>query len=388
VAVRGAGALDIGVFGARGIPSTYSGYETFLTVLLPELASRGHQVTMYCRRGEVEPRPSYGGVRCVHLPTLRTKQLSTPTHGWLAAGRALLARHHVVLVVNVANTPPCLVARALGQRIVLNTDGQEWKREKWSRPGRAVFLAMARLARRAAGGLVTDSVGMHEVYLSSFSAPSTVIPYCWTGIEPGRSAVLDRLGVRPLEYFVVAGRLNPENNVDAIAAAYLRETLPLPLVVLGEANYRSPVRRRLEELRCQDPRLVVAGHLGDRGDFARVLADARAYLHGHSVGGINPSLLEAMGCGARVLALDTVFNREALAGAGDYFDTPAGLGPLLRAVVDEPEAVSEARRREASARARTHFSLEVVTDAYEALMRAVARGSPWSHHELPTRWHV
>lgn len=382
------GGLDIGVFGARGIPSTYSGYETFLTVLLPELARRGHRVTMYCRRGEVSPRPFYDGVCCVHLPAVRTKQLSTLTHGWVAAARARLGHHDVVFVVNVANSAPCLVARALGQRIVLNTDGQEWKRSKWGRVARGAFLGSAHVARWAANSLVADSMAMRDIYCRRFGAVSTVIPYCWTGIEPAPAAALAELGIRPRSYFVVAGRLNPENNVDAIAAAYLRQHLALPLVVLGAANYRSPVAERLEQLRRDDPRLIIAGHVGDRGLFARVLVDAVAYLHGHSVGGINPSLVEAMGCGARILALDTVFNREALADTGDYFASPAALGPLLRAVVAEPDEDNEAKRAAAGARARARFSLEAVADAYETLFATVARGSAQSQHELATRWGV
>lgn len=382
------GSLDIGVFGPRGIPSTYSGYETFLTVLLPELVARGHRVTMYCRRGEVERHATYRGVRCVHLPALATKQLSTLSHGWISAACARFAHHDVVFVLNVANAPACLVARALGERIVLNTDGQEWRRSKWGVLGRAVFLGSAHLARWAASGLVSDSVGMEDIYRSRFKCSSTVIPYCWTGLEPAPPSALAELGVQAREFFVVAGRLNPENNIDAIATAYLRHDLPLPLVVLGTANYRSPVTRRLRAMADDDPRLIVAGHLADRGLFARALADSVAYLHGHSVGGINPSLVEAMGCGARIVALDTVFNREALGDTGDYFADPAGLGPVLTRVSAETQAAGEAKRQAASARARSRFSLKAVADAHEALFTAVAGGPVWSHSDVATEWTV
>jgi hypothetical protein len=160
-------SLDIGVFGARGIPSTYSGYETFLTVMLPELVHRGHRVTMYCRRGEVGPSGSYLGVRCVVLPAVRSKQLSTMTHGYIAAARAATARHDVLLVMNVANAGACLTSRMLGSRVVLNTDGQEWNRQKWGRVGRSVFLLSTHLARHCAAALVSDSVAMQEIYRGS-----------------------------------------------------------------------------------------------------------------------------------------------------------------------------------------------------------------------------
>jgi len=375
------------VFGARGIPSTYSGYETFLTVLLPELAARGHDVTIYCRKGEVGPVPCYEGVRCVALPAVRSKQLSTLTHGFVAATRSVRAGHDVLLVVNVANASACGLCRLLGQRVVLNTDGQEWARSKWGRVGRGVFLASARLSRWSANALISDSVGMAEIYRSMFGAESTVIPYCWTGLEPAGAGHLGRFGVERRRYFVVAGRLNPENNVDAIAEAYLRSDLPFPLLVLGTANYLSPVARRLADLAAGDPRLVLAGHVDDRSTFASLLAEALAYVHGHSVGGINPSLIEAMGCGARIVALDTTFNREALGSAGDYFAEPmTTLGATLAAVVHDTSAIDETRRGEVRARAHTRFSLERVADAYERLLTVTALGPARSGKRIRTEW--
>lgn len=379
-------SLDIGAFGARGIPSTYGGYETFLTVLLPELAARGHRVTAYCRQGELEHHDSYAGVRCVALPTIRTKQLSTLSHGWLAAGRSVAARHDVVLVVNVANTAACLAARALGQRIVLNTDGQEWKRSKWGPPARAVFRGSAHLTRWGATAVVTDSSAMRTIYAGEFGATSTVIPYFWPGIEPGPEAELARFGVERRRYFLVAARLVPENNVHTIARAYLASGHRLPLLVLGTANYASPVLRDLERLALEHPRLVLGGHVEDRRLFTTLLANATAYLHGHSVGGTNPSLLEAMGCGARIVALDTAFNREALGGAGDYFREPSELSALLRAVATEPAGAGEAKRQAVRDRARSRFSLTAVVDAYEQLLGVVASRSPWRRTTLPTRW--
>lgn len=380
-------SLDIGVFGARGIPSTYSGYETFLTVLLPELAARGHSVTMYCRRGEVGSAESYRGVHCVVLPSLRSKQLSTLVHGYVAAARAVPAGHDVLLVVNVANAGACLACRLLGSRVVLNTDGQEWIRSKWGRLARTVFLLSAHMARWATTALVSDSVAMREIYRARFGAESTVIPYCWTEIEPSESERLAAFGVERRKFFVIAGRLVPENNIDTIASAYLATDLPFPLVVLGAANYRSPVIRRLSELERADSRLIVAGHVDDRGSFALLLGESLGYIHGHSVGGINPSLIEAMGCGARIVALDTAFNREALGECGDYFNEPAsGLGPALDRLAGEPVELNEARREEARTRARTRFSRRAVIDAYEQLLGSVAGRNRGPAASMPTRW--
>ena len=176
--------MNIGVYGSRGIPSTYSGYETFLTVLLPELVRRGHAVTIYCRRGAVPEQPEYKGVKKRFLRSLQTKELGTLTHGALSAIATRVRNHDVVLVVNPANALFCWGATLTGQPVVLNTDGQEWLRGKWGPVGRRAFRFFASIAGRASTALISDSVAMAHVYRDEFAAGSTVIPYCWTDLTP------------------------------------------------------------------------------------------------------------------------------------------------------------------------------------------------------------
>lgn len=383
-------SISIGVIGARGIPSTYGGYETFLTVLLPELVRRGHDVTAYCRRKDVDNATDYEGVRKVILPTIRTKSLATLSHGVVASGAALKGRHDVVLALNVANSPFCLGLRLLGQRTVLNTDGQEWLRGKWGKAGQTYFRTAAKLAGRSATALIADSTGMAQVYAEQFGAASTVIPYCWTKLEkqPDR-AILKDLGLKAHEYFLIAGRLVPENNIDRVAESYVRSGVTTPLVVLGAANYDSPVQQRLNELAAQCPTLKLAGHVKDRSAYATLVGDAKTYFHGHSVGGINPSLLEAMGCAARIAAFDTTFSREALGSAGDYFSDFAQELPLLIRRLDAESATRAGDLRRAAAdRVRTTFSLKLVADAYEGLLVQVAEARRGEKVVLKTPWEL
>lgn len=381
-------SISIGVIGARGIPSTYGGYETFLTVLLPELVRRGHEVTAYCRRKDVDDANEYQGVQKVTLPAIRTKSLGTLSHGLVASWAARRGGHDVVLALNVANSPFCLALRLFGQRTVLNTDGQEWLRGKWGRAGRTYFRTAAKLAGRSASALIADSSGMAQIYQEQFGASSTVIPYCWTKLEkqPGRE-VLEGLALVPGEYFLIAGRLVPENNIHRVAESYVRSGVDTPLVVLGAANYDSPVQRRLEELAGQCPTLKLAGHIRDRSAYATLVGEAKTYFHSHSVGGINPSLLEAMGCSARIAALNTSFSREALGNAGSYFaDFDKELPGLIRRLDREPAEQSAEHRRTANDRVRTSFSLKLVADAYEALLLAVTAAPAGEQTILKTSW--
>jgi hypothetical protein len=381
-------SLDIGVYGARGIPSTYSGYETFLTVLLPELVRRGHRVTLYCRKKFVDGETPYKGVARRLVASVPSKSLDTLSHGAVSAVAARRRGHEVVLVVNVANAAFCGFGRWTGQPVVLNTDGQEWLRGKWSVVGRRVFHLSARAAQYSATALIADCAAMAAIYAEEFHAPSTVIPYCWSQLpstdEPG---VLEALNVSPGGYACVAGRLVPENNAVAVSEALVASALRLPLLVLGAANYDSPVARSLRALADRDERIRVVGHIANRAAFATVLRNAAVYVHAHSVGGINPSLVEAMGLGARVYALDTPFNREALGPAGRLF---ASCGDELTALFDELEggATGDGQHSRAAAveRVQRLYALEPVADAYEALLQAAAAASCRSTVTLETSW--
>ncbi len=394
-------SLDIGVFGIRGIPSTYSGYETFLTALLPILAARGHRVTVYGRIGEGDDQgggdtgidtaavSSYQGVNVIPVRSLRTKQLDTITHGFACAAKAR-RRHDVMFVCNVANAPVLMALRGMRVPSVLNVDGQEWLRGKWGRAGRAWFKASAYLSRAASSALVADCRAMADVYRDQFHAPSTVIPYSLPTSVAAAAAISDDEIARilapydltPNGYFLTGGRMVPENNIDYIAEAYHHGSRPEPLVVIGKANYDSPVVRRIQELAAHDDRIRLIGHIDDRLHFGALFRGATAYAHGHSVGGMNPSLVEAMGVGAIVAALDTPFNREVLADQGLYFERSHA--SIVDALASAAQRGPNDRQAIAN-RAVEEYDLDAVADAYEQLLRQAAR-APWRTVTITTRW--
>jgi glycosyltransferase involved in cell wall biosynthesis len=378
--------LDIGVFGGRGIPSTYGGFETFLSLLLPELARRGHDVTAYCRKGEVEDHAgSWRGVRQVFVPSMSTKQLGTLTHGFAAVAASLVHHHDVVLAVNTANAPACLLARALGLRIALNVDGQEWLRGKWSRAGRGYYRAAAHLVRWASAAPISDCQAMADVYRDSFDVDTTVIPYFWTELDEAAGApALEQLSLRAGGYVACGGRLVPENNIDRVANAYIATSNPDPLVVMGRANYDSPVVRNLRAMAREDPRVRLIGHVADRAAYGALVANAGFYVHAHSVGGMNPALVEAMGVGADIVALDTPFNREVLAGSGRYFASFES--DLPRLLADPDPGLGDRRRDLARLRARHTYGVASVVDAYESLLLHLACTRARSHLTATQEW--
>ncbi len=254
--------MRIALFGARGIPHTYSGTETFFGELAPRLVERGHEVIVYCRRSLFPERPrTYRGVRLIYLPSIESKTLSTPTHTLFCMFDVLFRGVDVMLVTNVANTLHCLVPRIFGKKVAINVDGVEWKRSKWSALGRSYFYWNARLAGKICpDGVITDAVAMQRIYLEEFGTRSACMAY---GANIERSVnpeAVRRYGLEPFQYYLIASRMVPENNADLIIKGFEKFGGNKILAIAGDANYRSAYVDSLKQTR--DPRIRFFGPRG------------------------------------------------------------------------------------------------------------------------------
>ena len=183
-------------------------------------------------------------------------------------------------------------------------------------------------------------------------------------------SLIARFGVERDGYYLIASRLIPENHGDLIAEAFLASGSRKKLVIAGGANYDSPFHRKLRSLAGGS--VILVGHIDDQEVIRELHCNCFAYLHGHSVGGTNPSLLKAMGYGNCILALDTVFNREVLADGGIFFPRDAGeLSGMIREIETDPEKVAELRRK-GPERILANYTWEKIASQYDALFRAVA----------------
>ena len=366
--------MRIALLGGRGIPSTYSGTETFFGELAPRLVERGHEVIVYCRRSLFCDRPAtYRGVRLVYLPSLETKSLTTPSHTLFCLVDVLFRKVDVMLVTNVANTLLCIVPRLLGRKFAINVDGVEWKRSKWSQFGRRYFHFNARLAGKICpNGIITDALAMQQIYFEEFGARSVSIAYGANLESSTNPHVLRHYGLTPLQYYLIASRLVPENNADLIIKGFEQLKSDKVLVIAGGANYRSKFVDSLK--RTSDPRVRFLGHIDNSEHVKELHCNCFAYIHGHSVGGTNPALLKALGYGNCVLALDNPFNREVVGDCGILFgNDPANLAGHLRRIEEVP-AEAEYYRRKAPSRILAQYTWEHITDQYEDYFRRLTRG--------------
>lgn len=366
--------MRIALFGARGIPHTYSGTETFFGELAPRLVERGHDVIVYCRRSLFRDRPSsYRGVRLVYLPSIETKNLSTPSHTLFCVFDVLFRNVDVMLVTNVANSLHCIVPRLFGKKVAINVDGVEWKRSKWSQFGRKYFYLNARLAGTICpDGVITDAVAMQQVYLEEFGTRSVSIAYGANVEASTDPSVLRQYGLEPFQYYLIASRLVPENNADLIIKAFEPVETDRLLVIAGGANYRSEFVDSLK--RTKDRRVRFLGHVDDSEHIRELHCNCFAYIHGHSVGGTNPALLKALGYGNCVLALNNPFNREVIADCGILFENaPSDLTKHLRRLEQCHDEAAHYRRK-APQRILAHYTWDRITDQYEDYFERFVRG--------------
>jgi glycosyltransferase involved in cell wall biosynthesis len=370
------------MFGLYGMPLPqlhFTGFETAFGEIAPRLVEAGHEVTIYCRSSHYPEElrvPEHRGVRLRFVPSPGGKNFSAVTATLFAVLHALArGRYDIYLFVNVGMGHHAALCRLFGRRVVMNVDGLDWKRAKWGAVAKFYFLSAAHSAMRFCHALITDAEAMRQFYLDEFSKETTMIAY-GANIESSEDpSLIAPFGVEPDSYYLIASRLVPENHADLIAEAFLRAGSPKKLVIAGGANYDSPFHRKLRAL--QSERVILTGHIHDQRVVKELHCNCFAYVHGHSVGGTNPSLLKAMAYGNCILALDTVFNREVLGGAGLLFarDQEA-LAEIMQRIEADPSLVADLRRR-GPARITAEYTWEKITRQYDELLRDVAaHGQP------------
>jgi len=362
--------LTIAMIGTRGVPAAYGGFETAVEEIGRRLVDRGHRVVVYSRdeRGLDE----HLGMRRVWLPSMKRKQLETLSHTALSVVHsAARARPDVALVFNAANSPFLPVLRARGIPTALHMDGLEWQRAKWGRGGRGYYRWAEQHGVRWADRLIADAPGIADYYRDEFGVATELLRYGAPVLDEQPTDGVAGLGLAPGRFHLVVARFEPENHVLEIVRGYRRSGASLPLVVVGGAPYAEAYTQAIQDAAEGDDRIRLLGPVYDQGLLDALYFHAATYLHGHSVGGTNPSLLRAMGAGAPVVAHDNVFNREILREEGWYFRDDADVAGPVEAAEADPD---ELRRRGAALRERAEheFTWDAVTTGYERLATELA----------------
>jgi glycosyltransferase involved in cell wall biosynthesis len=359
--------MKLAILGTRGIPARYGGFETFAEKLAVGLVQRGHEVTVFCEKNG-EPAPGcYRGVRLRYAPAPALGPLRTILYDANCLWQARKS-FDVVYMLGYGASPFCLIPRLWGKEVWINPDGIEWARAKWNWIAKTYFRLMEWVSVRVAHRIIADAEAVASFLArrhGSHRACSVIRYGCELADALPPAAPLAEWGLTTGSYYLIVCRLEPENHVLEILRAFCRSRSTRALVVVGNHLARTRYVQQLRSL-C-DSRIRMIGTVYDPVKLTALRCHAFAYMHGHSVGGTNPSLLEAMGCANLVFAHDNPFNRETLGSAGIFFRDADDLAQAIDLAEQDPVNL-ERRRRAAQSRARTEYLWPDIIDRYVELL--------------------
>lgn len=374
------------IVGSKGIPGAYGGYETFVDKLTQY--HQDHPKLRYhvaCKGGP-PGEFSYHGARCFRVPV---PKLGAASAIWYdVAALELCCRTirreklpHPIVYILACRIGPFLAGfqrrlHAMGGQIYLNPDGHEWLRAKWPPPVRLYWKLSERMMAKHADLLICDSRAIECYMQQTYAACRLRTTFIAYGAECRRSALADdapRLldwyrqnGLAPKEYYLVVGRFVPENNFETMLREFMRSGTRRSLALITTADPR--FLRRLEQklLFGADPRIKFVGAVYDEELLRKIRENAYGYLHGHEVGGTNPSLLEALSSTGLNLALDVSFNREVCEDAALYWTKEEGsLSGLIDRAEQLPDQTLRRLERRAKERVARNYSWQKIARQYE-----------------------
>ena len=319
------------------------------------------------------------GIDLVYIPTVETKSLSQLIHSFFSMTHACLSDADVILMVNSANGPFGLISRLFGKPTAINVDGMEWLRPKWKGLGAKYFKWASRQATKWYDQIINDSDEMRRVYLDLFDKDSEVIAYGANIRFSKKEQLIKKWNLNKDDYYLVVGRLIPDNNADLIIEGFLSTNSERKLVIVGDVPYQDEYADRLKSL--TDNRLVFTGYVNDQAQLAELYHNAYAYFHGHEYGGTNPTMLKAMAYGSAILALDTVFNREMLQNGqyGLFFDKNSKSVSEIVNNAENGDVQIEKLKENSREGLGQRYDWDVVTEQYLSVFEKLLGNSPDSN---------
>ena len=355
------------ILGTRGVPAAHGGFETFAEKLALHLVNQGWRVVVYCQDDGAGPRveDTWQGVERVRFPVAATGPKGTIVFDWRATAHA--AQHHDLCLTLGYNTALfCALLRLKGVPNLINMDGIEWSRAKWGAAAKAWFWLNERAGCWLGNHLVADHPQI-KVHMQTRVAGHkiTTIAYGADAITGAPAEPVLALGLQPGEFFTVIARAEPENSILDIVRGFSARPRGHLLVVLGHYEEDNAYHRAIKAAASNEVKFV--GAIYETAVVRALRFHSTAYIHGHQVGGTNPSLVEALGAGNPVIAHDNRFNRWVAGEGAVYFDGAESLSALLGQLLSSPAAL-ENLRHQGQLRFNSAFTWPRILEQYERLL--------------------
>lgn len=360
--------MKLAILGSRGVPARHGGFETFAEEISIRLAAAGHEITVMCPADSDTPDSVYHGVKLKYVTIPHIGVFSQIV--WDAKCFALSAgEYDVVYMLGTGGSFAAWIPRLFGSKVWINNDGIEYRRKKWNLWGRAYLRLSEALAALFSSRVIADSqaIGYYLKHRYKGLVRTSTIAYgAYPVTQKANPELLSRWSLKTGRYYLVVCRLEPENHLLEIIEGFEKSASPCPMVIVG--NISDPNRYVRKLLEHQGRRIRFLGTVYDRELLTVLRSHVRAYIHGHCVGGTNPSLLEAMACANLIIAHDNVFNREVLADTGMFFKDQSELASDIDQI-DSGVVDIETLRNGALQRIRSSYTWDHIADLYLELLR-------------------
>lgn len=358
---------EVSILGIRGVPAGHGGFETFAEYLCPFLIDKGWSVTVYCQEdGEGEIYESeWQGVKRIHIPVKNEGPLGTIIFDLKSVWHARKNKGlHLTLGYNTA----CfnIIQRLYGITNVINMDGIEWKRQKWGKVAKTWFWLNERFGCWFGNHLVADHPRIEDHLATRVSRDKiTMIPYGGPDVSEANEAVLADYGLVKNEYAIIIARPEPENSILEVVEAFSAKKRSHKLVVLGKFLDSNPYHQQVLAAASDD--VIFPGAIYEAEKVAALRFYARFYVHGHQVGGTNPSLVEGLAAGCAVIAHDNHFNRWVAGDGAFYFKDKAHLASFFEQQYLD-DAFVTVKSNAAKQQFLNSFQWENILTQYETLL--------------------
>jgi len=316
--------MRVGLLGSRGVPNRYGGFEEFAEQVCKYWADSGHDVFVYCEDNEQKEVFAYEKVNQIFIKASILPGLSQFIYDYRCTKHALTLNLDVIYHAGYATSVfgNLVFKKELDGKLVYNMDGLEWKRSKFNKVTRWLTRKLEKAAALSGAELVSDNKGIQDYLKAEYGVSSTLI-------ESGADIISDEIECfeqYPESYDLVIARFEPENHIEEIIAAYENQKEANLVLV---ANMGTKLYKKLSSRVEQAQNIIFNGPIYNKSELAYLKSHCRYYIHGHSVGGTNPSLLEALAGGCNILIHDNDFNKDVVGQYGQTWSNQTKLENLI-----------------------------------------------------------
>lgn len=322
--------MRIGIIGTRGIPNHYGGFEQFAEYLATYLVKNDCEVYVYNSSNHPYQDKIFKGVNIVHCNDPE-KKMGTIGQFIYDLNCILDSRkRNLDIILQLGYTSSSIWSFLFPKKplIITNMDGLEWKRSKYTFFVRKFLKYAESLAVKNSHFLVADSIGIKKYIDDKYNKDSKYIAYGSKIVSNVDETVLEKFNLKKLQYHMLIARIEPENNIETILDGVVYSKKETPFIVIGDYTKNS-FGKRIKEKYKDVSKIIFLGSIYNHNELNSLRNFCNLYFHGHSVGGTNPSLLEAMGSGNLIIAHNNIFNKAVLKENAYYFYTYKDVGFYL-----------------------------------------------------------